>query len=113
MLKLSVLAALAAASLFALALPALAANKSKPAAAWAPQTLSGKIMMVDPAARLVVVQDSSGTPFDLMVTPRTRIEQGSRQLTLKDLAGDTNQGASVRFIPERKGDVARSIDMQG
>lgn len=120
--NLSFLAAAACALLLALPLSAANAtaanthNNMKPAmerAAWPPETLSGKIMMVDPAQNLVVVQTSDGTPFDMVVTPRTRIESGDQRVSLSTLSGDTNQSVSVHFIPESRGDVARSISLGG
>ena len=81
--------------------------------AWPPDTLSGKISMVDPDRKLVVVETPDGIPFDLVLTTRTRIKSGDRAITLKDLTGDTNKTVSVKFIPERRGDVARSIEIGG
>jgi hypothetical protein len=79
---------------------------------WPPETIAGKIMMVDPAKKLVVVR-ANGASFDMLVTPSTRIRSGDHRLTLKDLDQDKQKGVSVRFIPERAGDIARSIDVTG
>ena len=104
-----------------LAVPALAANKSAavPAkttmaksavrSAWPPETLSGKIISVDPAQKLVVVQGPDGVPFDMVATARTRIRSGAEAVPLQDLSQYENQNVSVRFVPERRGDVAESI----
>jgi hypothetical protein len=80
---------------------------------WPPETLSGKITMIDPAQRLVIIQTSDGVPFDMVVTPRTRIESGDRATAFKDLTQDINRNVSVSFIPERRGDVATSIQIGG
>jgi len=80
--------------------------------AWRPETLSGQIAIVDPAQKLMVVQ-TNGVPFDMVVTPKTRIESGGQNLTLKDLARDKTQTVSVKFVPERRGDVATSIRIAG
>jgi hypothetical protein len=123
-IKISALAAIGVASLLSFAMPVAAANQPKTLQnkttettnkrkAWPPETISGSIMLVDPAAKILVVQDAGGTPFDLIVNTRTRIEGGGNKLTLNDLEGDTHKGASVRFIPERGGDVALSIQVQG
>jgi hypothetical protein len=81
--------------------------------AWAPETLSGNITMVDPAQNLMVVETPNGVPFDMVVTSKTRIQFGAQALTLKDLTRDSNKTVSVRFIPERRGDVAKSIQISG
>jgi hypothetical protein len=81
--------------------------------AWPPETLNGTITMVDPTQHLVVVQDSSGVPFDMVVTGSTRIRSGNQRLTLGDLTSDLNKSVSLRFKPERRGDVARSIQLNG
>lgn len=125
--KLSILAAAARALGLAMPpaasnTPAAKANKNmpakKPAAAavrraWAPETLAGKITIVDPQRKLVVVQAAGGVPFDMVVTPKTRINAGDRAVTFKALAADTNKAVSVEFTPERRGDVARSIRVSG
>ena len=84
------------ASALMLAIPLIAAdrpatNKGKTmttttarrTAAWKPETLSGTIMTVDPDQNLVVVRTSDGVPFDMT------------------------------FTPERRGDVAKSIRING
>lgn len=81
--------------------------------AWPPETMSGTITMVDPAQHLVVVQDSSGIPFDMVVTGSTQIRSGNQKLTFGDLTSDINKNVSLHFIPERRGDVARSIQLNG
>jgi len=109
------------ASVLLLAAPVLATTKSTAApakttavksavrSAWPPETLSGKIISVDPGQNLVVVQGPDGVPFDMVATARTRIRSGNEPVTLQDLSGYQNQNVSVRFIPERRGDVAESI----
>jgi hypothetical protein len=120
--KLTTLATAACALL--LAIPAAAANQ--PAAktnkqttrtavrsAWRPETLSGKIAMVDPARKIVVVETPDGTPFDMVLTGKTRIKSGDQAITPNQLTGDKDKSVSVRFVPERRGDVARSIQIGG
>lgn len=70
-------------------------------------------MNVDPAQRLLIVKGPDGTPFDLVITARTRIESGSHMLKLNDLQAHSNKTVSVRFVPERAGDVAQSIRLAG
>ena len=81
--------------------------------AWAPETLSGKITMVDPAQNLMVVETPNGVNFDMIVTSKTRIKSGNQALTLKELTQDSNKTVSVKFTPERRGDVAKSIQISG
>ena len=80
---------------------------------WPPEFLSGKITNVDPDRKLVVVQTSDGIPFDMYVTAKTLIKSGDQTIALKDLTRDMNQGVSVKFVPERRGDVAESIRLNG
>lgn len=82
-------------------------------AAWKPETLSGKITSVDADQNLVVVETTDGVPFDMVVTPKTRITSGDQGIALKDLARDTNATVWVTFTPERRGDVASSIRLGG
>lgn len=123
-MMLTMLGAAACALLFSV--PATATEQSAPAAhktttvaakkarsAWPAESLSGKIAMVNTAEHRVVVLDASGTPFDMIVTPSTRIRSGDHSLKLNDLSSRTNEGTSVHFIPERKGDVAESIQVTG
>ena len=81
--------------------------------AWPPETLAGKIMMVVPAKDLVIVQGPDGVPFDLRVTPATHIEFGDHKIALKDLDQHMQKAVSVRYVPERAGDIARTIRVTG
>ena len=81
--------------------------------AWKPETLSGTITKVDPGQDLMVVQTRDGVTFDMILTAKTRIKSGDRVITLKDLTRDTNKTVSVTFKPERRGDVAKSIQING
>ena len=67
--------------------------------------------MVLPKKGLVVVRDSQGVPYDFEVGHSTRIVAGNEPLKLADLASRTSSSVSIRFIPERKGDVAESIKL--
>ena len=98
--------------------PAANTNKNMTAAAtmrsaWPPETLSGRIALVNPDRPLVVVESPSGVPFDMVVTAKTRIKSGDRTITLLDLTRDVKKTVSVIFIPERRGDVAKSIRING
>ena len=98
--------------------PAAKANKGTTAAsamrtAWPPETLSGKIANVDPNQKLVILKTPDGTFFDMVVTAKTRIKSGDQAVTLKDLTQDVNKTISVRFTPERRGDVANTIRING
>lgn len=124
-MKRNVLTALSAASCaFLLAVPVMAANKPAVAthktsakhtarSTWPAESLSGRIVMVNPTLNLAVVKGPDGTPFDIIVTPSTRIASGGQTLKLSDLSSDTNKNVSVKFVPERKGNVARSIQLNG
>jgi len=79
--------------------------------AWPPETLAGKIMMVVPAKDLVIVQGPGGVPFDLRVTSATHIESRDHKIALKKLNQDTQKAVSVRYVPERAGDIARTIQV--
>ncbi len=65
--------------------------------------------MVDPKMDLVVVRDYSGVPFDFKVAPSTRIDAGAKREELSQLA--PQQSVSIRFVPEARGDIARSIQV--
>ncbi len=94
--------------------PASAAQKAKTArTAWQPETLNGKIVSVDPAQKLVIVKDAAGVPFDMRVTASTRILADGQKLKLDGLKADAGKSVSVRFTPERSGDIAQSIQIAG
>ena len=109
-------ALLLAVSLPAAGTPAATHNQKAPTAErteWPAETLSGTIMMVNPIDHLVVVKTAGGVPFDMVVTPHTKIESGAQSVTLQDLSSDINKSVSVRFRPEGRGDVARTIQING
>jgi hypothetical protein len=106
--------ALAAAPLFGA--DASSATSKKSAAvrsAWSAESLSGTITMGDAARKTVVVQTPGGVPFDMVITRNTRIKSGDRAITLQDLPKDVNRGVSVKFVPERRGDIATTIQLNG
>jgi hypothetical protein len=118
--QLSILATAACALLMAIPLSAANTAATKPAkktaavrSMWPPENLSGTIAIVDPSLKRVVVQTAGGVPFDMVITRSTRIESGGREITLQDLKQDMNKGVSVKFVPERRGDVARTILLNG
>ena len=124
MKMLKVLEAVAFAAL--LTLPAAAATKAAtkehkaPAKtakverqAWPAEDITGTIASVDPAQHLVIVKTSDGVPFDMTVSRSTRIEAGDQRMKLDELNSDVNKNVSVKFVPERRGDVARTIQITG
>jgi hypothetical protein len=113
-LAITACALIGAAPLAAASRPAAKISKDmKPAAAvrraWPQETLAGKVTMVDPAKTLVVVATPDGVTYDMVVTAKTRVQSGDQKITLKDLTRDKDKTVSVKFTPERRGDVARSI----
>src|SRR5690348_13698844 len=74
-----------------------------------PETISGKITMVVPDRKLMVVVSPDGVPYDVVVNGATRIKSGSRSVTLQGLEQYQNKNVTIKFIPERRGDVAESI----
>jgi hypothetical protein len=81
--------------------------------AWPPETLSAKIAAVDPDRKLVVLETPDQVTYDMVVNAKTRITSGNQALPLQSLTQDKNKSVSVRFIPERRGDVASSIQISG
>lgn len=81
--------------------------------AWPSEDLSGALSVVDRKEDLVVVKVPNGVPFDMMITPRTNIWSGGRKISLEDLEQYRNRQVSVRFVAERRGDVAESIRITG
>ena len=76
---------------------------------WAAQNLNGTVSMVDPKMDLVVVRDSSGVPFDFTVAGSTRIDKGAQREELSQLT--PKESVSVRYVPEARGDIARTIQV--
>jgi hypothetical protein len=111
----TVMLGLAGAALaLSLAIPGVAAEKSAAVrSAWPPETLSGKIDMVEPGQKIIVVQTVDKVPYDLVVTPKTRIMVGDQVVALKDLKQYQNKYVTVQFVPEGRGDMARTIRING
>jgi hypothetical protein len=78
---------------------------------WPAENLTGTIDMVIPAQHLVVVKDSTGTTFDFVVNHKTHILDGSQSVDLAQLSSKMNDQVKVHFIPESKGDMARTIQL--
>ncbi|HXG32464.1 MAG TPA: hypothetical protein VNJ11_03810 [Bryobacteraceae bacterium] len=97
--------------------PALAQEAAEKAAvpeALGPrETVSGTISMVFPDKKLLVVTTAKGVPLNFVVGPATRIRSGEQRLKLNDLTGRVNQKVSVTFIPTRRGNLARTVEVSG
>jgi len=110
MKKLTISALCGAVFAVLLAIPAVAAAKASAIRkSWPPETMSGKIATVEPDRKLLVIKSPDGVPFDMVITPKTRIKSGNQTLALKDLMQYPSKDVSVKFVPERRGDVAQSI----
>jgi len=59
----------------------------------------------------MVVKGPGNVPYDIEVTPKTRIRSGNESLHLKDLSQYQNKTVTLKFVPERRGDVAESIKL--
>lgn len=75
------------------------------------ETISGTITLVVPEKKLLVVTTAKGVPLNFVVSPATRIRAGQQKLKLEDLAGRLNQKVSVTFVPTRRGNLARSVEV--
>jgi hypothetical protein len=109
-------ACLALVSLPAMARDSAAQNRNGQAEArqtWPSETLTGTISMVDPSQHILVVKDDNGVPFDIVVGRSTRIESGHQRLTLSELSPDINKSVTVRYVPEGRGDIARTVNLNG
>jgi hypothetical protein len=105
-----------AASMLMVALPLAAAAASKteaPRSVWPAETLSGRVMMVDPAQHLLIMKGPAGVPFDITITNSTQIRANGQKATLGSLNSDANRNVTVRFVPERGGDIARTVRIAG
>ncbi|HEY7392306.1 MAG TPA: hypothetical protein VH640_27555 [Bryobacteraceae bacterium] len=80
---------------------------------WPPETLTGTILQVVPAERLVIVAGPAGVPFDMVVNRSTRIEAGNQRLTLDQVRSKLTDRVNVRFVPEGSGDIAQTIQIMG
>lgn len=95
-----------------LGIPAFASGPQASHTAWPPETLNGTIGMVEAGQHILVI-DNDNVPFDMVVTPHTRILYNNRPVTLSDLQHVQSKSVTVRFTPEGRGDIARSIRIEG
>jgi hypothetical protein len=89
---------------------ATSAKTAEKASAAKAETLTGTISIVQADKKLVVVNDSSGVPFNFKVAG-TRIMINGKKAKLEDLSSETNKQATVKFVPLRSGNVAKSIEV--
>jgi len=75
------------------------------------ETLSGSIMMVDAEKKILIVKSDAGVPYNFVITPATRITAEKQRLKLADLSSRVNERVSVRFVPTRRGNIARSVEV--
>jgi len=88
------------------------AAAEKPKAEFAKaETISGTLQMVVADKKILVLADSSGTPFNFKVTGATRIKVAGKKAKLDELASQTNKAASIKFLPTRSGNVAQTVEI--
>jgi hypothetical protein len=75
------------------------------------ETISGTLQMVVADKKILVLTDSSGTPFNFKVTSATRIKVAGKKAKLDELASQTNKAASIKFLPTRSGNVAQTVEI--
>ena len=75
------------------------------------ETLSGSITSFDRVHRLLIVKASTGVTYNFVVRASARITSGTQRVKSEDLASQANKQASVKFVPTRRGNIARSIDI--
>jgi hypothetical protein len=75
------------------------------------ETLSATIKVVDVEKKLLFVRASDGVSYSFIVGPSTRISLGAQRIKLADLPLHADKGASVKFVPTRRGNIAQSIDI--
>jgi hypothetical protein len=76
-----------------------------------PETISGTLQMVVADKKILVLTDSSGTPFNFKVTGATRIKVAGKKAKLDELSSQTNKAASIKFLPTRSGNVAQTVEI--
>ena len=76
------------------------------------ETITGRITMVNPEQKLVVIETSSEVPYDLKVPPETLIRYGNRVLPLTEMSPYQGLNATVRFEAHHRGGVAELIQIQ-
>jgi len=59
--------------------------------------------------KLVVVRTSDGVTFNFVITPATRITVGDQPARLADLAANDSKAATIKFVPMRHGNIAKSV----
>jgi ABC-type amino acid transport substrate-binding protein len=84
--------------------------ESPKASAAKAETLTGTLTIVQADKKLVVVTNSSGIPFSFKVTG-TRITVNGQKAKLADLSSQTNKQATVKYVPSRSGNVAKTIEI--
>ena len=74
------------------------------------ETIAGTLQSI--TGKVVVVTNSNGIPFDFVVNGATKIKVGGNKAKLADLSGSTGKSVSVKFLPEKTGNLAQSIEVQ-
>jgi len=79
--------------------------------AWPPETLKGKVVMIEPDQHLIIVKSPEGVTFALKLTNSTRIQSSEQKLRPENLNLLMDKTVSVRFTPTRSGNVAIAVQV--
>jgi hypothetical protein len=75
------------------------------------EDLSGTITMVDPNDQEVTLLGSNGIPYDFKLTGKTLVELSNNKIGINQLASESNQPATIHFVPRSDGNLAKSIQI--
>ncbi len=89
-----------------------ASQEAAVAGALAPaQSLTGTIAMVDASKRFLIVKGASEVTCSFLLTASTRIMAGKERLKATDLPSRVGCKVTVRFVPTRTGNIARTLEI--
>jgi hypothetical protein len=77
-----------------------------------PENLSGTIAAIYPSDKVISVVGSNGVPYDFRVNRRTRMEMANQKITLAELKNDLRDHATIHFVPQSNGNIARTIQIK-
>lgn len=77
------------------------------------ESLTGRIAMVLPEQKLLIVSGPNEVPYDFKITDRTVIVFEGARKTLEDLKNAVGKSVSVGFVPERDGNYAHRVEVSG
>lgn len=75
------------------------------------EQMQGTISFIGNSDKEVTLIGNNGTPYDFLVTSRTKIDLSGKKIAANELPGEQHKPATIRFVPTARGNMAQGLNI--